>query len=240
MLAAARKHRRWPALVRDIGKLLVAMPLWKLQRVGPDRLDFLYEERLVDGAVVLRPGIAMFFQRQFQIVQALVQLAWLTFVQKLAPNSTLLGATGDLAEFLFGSERAGLSALIDGLKGLQLNRCFYCGRTFVDQLEVDHFVPWARYPRDLGHNFVLAHRTCNQSKADMLAAPAHLKRWIERNRTRETELQNIFSAARFIGDADASFSVTEWAYDHAERAGSLVWLRGRDMSRLSPEWRTLF
>ena len=239
-LTAARRHRRWPTLVREVGKVLVEMPLWKLQRVGPDRLDFLYEERLLDGAVVLRPGIAVFFQQQFPIVQALVQMAWLTFVQKLPPNRALLGSTGDLAEFLFGSERSGLGTLIEGLTGLQLNRCFYCARALADQVDVDHFVPWARYPRDLGHNFVLAHRTCNQSKADMLAAPSHLERWVERNRTRETELQQIFSAARFIGDADASLSVTEWAYDHAERAGSLVWLRGRETSRLSPEWRTLF
>src|SRR5688500_17197239 len=57
-LAAARRHRRWPTLVRSVSKVLVEMPLWKLQRVGPDRLDVFYEERLNDGAIVLRPGIA--------------------------------------------------------------------------------------------------------------------------------------------------------------------------------------
>ena len=35
---------------------------------------------------------------------------------------------------------------------------------------VDHFIPWRRYPLDLGHNFVLAHSACNSSKGDRLAA----------------------------------------------------------------------
>src|SRR5688572_28840645 len=144
----------------------------ELQRVGADRLDFLYEERLVDGAIVLRPGIAACFQQQFTVVQALVQMAWLTFVQKLPPNRPLLGATGDLAEFLFGAERAGIRAIVEGLSGLQQGRCFYCGRSMTERVAVDHFIPWSRYPRDLGHNFVLAHDSCNQSKRDMLAAPA--------------------------------------------------------------------
>src|SRR5688572_25388391 len=33
-LAAAQRHRKWRQLVRDVGKLLVVMPLWKLQLVG--------------------------------------------------------------------------------------------------------------------------------------------------------------------------------------------------------------
>src|SRR6185436_12848990 len=45
-LTAARRHARWKRLARSVGRLLVKMPLWKLQLVGRDRLDFLYEERL--------------------------------------------------------------------------------------------------------------------------------------------------------------------------------------------------
>jgi hypothetical protein len=35
---------------------------------------------------------------------------------------------------------------------------------------VDHFIPWSRYPADLGHNFVLAHDRCINAKSDYLAA----------------------------------------------------------------------
>ena len=239
-LAAARAHRGWSRLVADIGKLLVTMPLWKLQRVGAHRLDFLYEERLVDGGIVLRPGVAAAFKRQFPIVQALVQMAWITFVQKLPPNRALLGTTGDLAEFLFGAERAGLRAIVEGLTDLQDGACFYCARAMRESVAVDHFIPWSRYPRDLGHNFVLVHATCNQHKRDMLAAPAHLERWVNRTTQHGRRLEEIFDAARFVCDADASMSVAEWSYQNAARAGALLWVRGSETCNLSDEWRRSF
>jgi 5-methylcytosine-specific restriction endonuclease McrA len=45
------------------------------------------------------------------------------------------------------------------------------------ELEVDHFIPFSLYPRDLMHNFVLACPSCNRSKSDSLAARVHLDRW---------------------------------------------------------------
>lgn len=238
-LAAARRHALWTRLVRQISKVLDAMPLWRLQLAGTDRLDFMYEERLIDGAVVLRPGVTAFFKEHFGVVQALVQMGWLSFVQSLPPNRELLGTTGDLADFLFGSDRAALRSIMNGLRDLQRNACFYCGRALGSATEVDHFIAWSRYPRDLAHNFVLADRTCNRNKAEMLAAPDHLERWLKRNRGEEG-LREIFAKAPFLIDADASYSVTEWAYDHAERAGSNVWVHGNETSRLSPEWRKWF
>jgi hypothetical protein len=227
-------------LVGHIRRLLVTMPLWKLQRVGSDRLDFLYEERLIAGEIVLRPGIADCFKQQFMIVQAVVQMSWLNFVQKLPPNRNLLGATGDLAEFLFGAERAGLRTIVDGLNELQANLCFYCSRRMQEAVAVDHFIPWSRYPRDLAHNFVLAHATCNAAKRDMLAATPHLERWVERTIAQSATLTQIFECARFVHDADASVSVTEWSYENAARSKSLVWVRGKETCALSEEWRRLF
>lgn len=46
-----------------------------------------------------------------------------------------------------------------------------------NDVEVDHFIPFARYANDLGHNFVAAHRTCNNNKRDFLAAQQHRERW---------------------------------------------------------------
>lgn len=239
-LASARRHVDWRPLVRDIARLLVKMPLWKLQRVGADRLDFLYEERLVDRAIVLRPGVPAFFQQQFGVVQALVQMAWLTFIQKLPPNRQLLGAKGDLAEFLFGAERAGLKAIVDGLREVQAGRCFYCQRAIANGPAVDHFIPWSRYPRDLGHNFVLAHVTCNANKRDMLAAPLHLERWVSRALGEQKVLRQILETARFVPDADASMSVVEWSYQNAERAGAAVWVRARETCSLTADWHRVF
>jgi 5-methylcytosine-specific restriction endonuclease McrA len=240
-LSRARNHRQWKALVRSISRLLVEMPLWKLQRVGADKLDFLYAEAIVDSGIVLRPGVAECFRQQFTVVQALVQMAWLSFVQQLPANRPVLGTTGDLADFLFGSERGGLSAIVGGLRDLQHGECFYCRGRLHETVEVDHFIPWSRYPRDLGHNFVLAHGACNHDKRDMLAAPAHLTRWVERNDNYNAALQQIFDEARFLYDMDASLTVAEWSYETAERAGALVWVRKQGQTaRLSGEWRQLF
>ncbi len=240
-LAAARDHPRWGALVRSIARLLVEMPLWKLQRVGADKLDFLYEETIVDEGIILRPGIADCFRQQFTVVQALVQMAWLSFIQRLPANRPVLGSTGDLADFLFGSERSGLSAIVSGLRDLQHGECFYCQSRLQETVEVDHFIPWSRYPRDLGHNFVLAHGSCNQDKRDMLAAPVHLERWVERNDNDDTALRQIFDEARFVCDLDASLTVAEWCYETAERSGALVWVKKKGQTtRLTPEWRRPF
>jgi len=240
-LAAARKHSRWAALVHSISRLLVRMPLWKLQRVGADKLDFLYEEAIVDSGIVLRPGIAECFRRQFTVVQALVQMAWLSFIQRLPANRPVLGTTGDLADFLFGSERSGLSAIVGGLRDLQHGVCFYCQGRLHDTVEVDHFIPWSRYPRDLGHNFVLTHGSCNLDKRDMLAAPEHLARWIYRIDNESATLLQIFDEARCPYDADASLTVAEWSYETAERAGALVWVRKKGQTaHLSGEWRRFF
>ena len=240
-LAVARRHARWTQLVRGVGRLLVEMPLWKVQLVGRERLDFLYEERLVAGGIVLRPGIAACFCAQFNIVKALVQTAWLTFVQQLPTNRPVLGSTTDLAEFLFGAERAGLTVIAAGLRDLQMGSCFYCGTALREASAVDHFIPWSRYPLDLGHNFVLAHASCNHDKRDMLAATGHLERWIRRNDAEDKTLSQVFSAARFPFDADASSSIALWAYENAERAQALLWVRCRGhTSRLSGPWRDWF
>ena len=49
-LAATRGARGWRALVRDVGRTVVTMPLWKLQTVGSERDEFLYRQaEFADG-----------------------------------------------------------------------------------------------------------------------------------------------------------------------------------------------
>lgn len=74
--------------------------------------------------------------------------------------------------------------LLDVQKGV----CLYCRKPLSKQSQVDHFVPWSRYPADLGHNFVLAHDKCNNAKSDFLAAENHLAAWMKRNPEHQAEL----------------------------------------------------
>ena len=239
-LSVARRDRRWPALVQSICRLLVEMPLWRLQLVGADRMEFLYKEELVDGGILLRPDVARCFREQFPVVQALVQMAWLTFVQRLPANQALLGSTGDLVDFLFGSQRSALKALVSGLRDIQHGDCFYCRTRMHDKVAVDHFIPWSRYPRDLEHNFVLAHDSCNLDKRDMLAAPRHLERWVDRNTRDDIAVRQILNEARFMHDLDASYTVAEWQYEMTQRVGGLVWVAKKGVTeRLDAAWRDI-
>src|SRR5262249_46135507 len=49
---------RWSELVAGVDQVVRTMPLWKLQTVGDERLDFLYEN--LDGGtrITLKPGVA--------------------------------------------------------------------------------------------------------------------------------------------------------------------------------------
>ena len=58
---------------------------------------------------------------------------------------------------------------------------------------MDHFIPWWRYPADLGHNFALAHAECSRKKSDHLAAE--------------------FDGIRTRHDLQASWKIARWQVD---------------------------
>lgn len=122
------------------------------------------------------------------LIEHSVRSAWLRFV--LRCNQGLLGASAQLEEFLFPTSRGALDGWRPILRELQRGECFYCEDSIGDLGAVDHFLPWTRYARDLGPNFVLAHCVCNSRKSDHLAAVGHLERWCRRNHDQRTFLEN--------------------------------------------------
>ena len=235
--AQARRSRRWTALVRRARKILLDQPLWRLQRVGPQTLACFYDQQLHDEAIVLKPGVPACFRALYGTVQAIVQLAWLRYVQSLPRNQALIGAGHDVADFLFGADRSVLTPLREGLADLQHGDCFYCQAALRGQSEVDHFIPWAHYSRDLGRNFVLAHRACNHSKRDLLADVPHLEQWAGRNVTAGNALKELFERIHMQHEADTFMRVAEWRYSSVEEAGGLVWSRKEELVPLSANWR---
>ncbi len=175
-----RDAEAWNRLVRDVDATVRRMPLWKLQTVGDTTIPFLYQNDPDPNArqITLKPGVAWCLRAYHELVTSLVQGAWLRFVQRRNPG---LSAGADLSSFLFGSDRASLTAYVAPLMDVQGGKCLYCDEAVRSHPVVDHFVPWSRYPVDLGHNFVLAHGRCNADKSDLLGAERHLHRWVERN-----------------------------------------------------------
>jgi 5-methylcytosine-specific restriction endonuclease McrA len=184
---------RWSGLVTEVDQVVRTMPLWKLQTVGQERLDFPYENLDRGNRIALKPGVAYCLRAFYELLRDLIQGAWVRFVQKV--NANKLGSITDLGTFLFGEERAGLEAYRPILMDVQHGMCMYCERNLSRQTQVDHFIPWSRYPADLGHNFVLAHDKCNNAKADYLAAEKHLAAWAERNRLHQEELRTRLQEA---------------------------------------------
>ncbi|OGQ83679.1 MAG: hypothetical protein A3F90_06450 [Deltaproteobacteria bacterium RIFCSPLOWO2_12_FULL_60_19] len=227
---------KWRRLVQMVAAKIDEQPLWKLQRVGDEYLEFLYPNARQSDSVVLKVGVAFCFRRFHSLIGDLVRGAWARYVRRF--NHNILGTTTDLHEFLFGTERLPLGNYIPILWELQNGSCFYCGHLLKrESSNVDHFIPWAVYPFDLGHNFVLAHdRPCNSKKSDMLASAEHLNKWAERNSMFREELRRRFDAAHLVYDLKVSARVTYWAYRQTFSANGLTWRRGEELVHLPSNW----
>ncbi len=228
----------WSALVSQVDRVVREMPLWKLQTVGGERLEFLYENLDTGKQITLKPGVAYCFRAFYELVRDLIEGAWVRFVQKV--NANRLGNVTDLGTFLFGQERACLDAYRPILFDVQKGVCLYCQKALSKQSQVDHFIPWSRYPADLGHNFILAHDKCNNAKSDHLAAESHLATWIERNREYQIELKERLTASALPCDLTASVQIAKWVYQQIERANGQVWVSEKELRHLDPSWAACF
>jgi 5-methylcytosine-specific restriction endonuclease McrA len=239
-LAAVMKQPEiWNNLRRNTAAVVRIMPLWKLQTVGRERLDFLYENTDAGKTIDLRPGVAYCFRRFHALISDLVRGAWVRYVRQ--QNLNILGEAADLNEFLFGSERAALAVVRPVLIDIQERQCFYCNeRLSPASTHVDHFIPWARYPVDLGHNFVLADRRCNSQKRDRLPAYNYLAAWTERNLQYGDQIGTAMEERGIVSELAASNRVAQWAYAQTESAGGLTWLRADELVPLAVGWRSLF
>jgi 5-methylcytosine-specific restriction endonuclease McrA len=198
------------------------------------RLDFLYEN--LDGAnrITLKPGVAFCLRAFYELLRDLIQGAWVRYVQKVKANK--LGSVTDLGTFLFGQERASLDVYRPILMDVQHGTCLYCQKNLSKQSQVDHFIPWSRYPADLGHNFVLAHDKCNNAKSDHLAAENHLAAWNERNNEHQAILQARLVEAALPCDLAATVQIVKWVYQQTEKANGQVWVEKKVLQHLSSTW----
>ena len=128
------------------------------------------EMRLIDDAGEHLAALA-------GLLRPVVEREWLQFVA--SRNDADLEELR-LQQFLFGSQRVGLGALVEPLLAVQAGRCFYCDEPGSGNWEVDHYLPWARLPDNKLDNLVLAHARCNNDKRAALAALSHLLHWMQR------------------------------------------------------------
>lgn len=225
-IAAARRHPGWQSLLTSITRTVRDQPIRYLQNVGGQSVVFLFEIGSARSSVTLLPGVGFALRRFQSLVLRLAQTSWVRHVRENPRNMSLIGEAGDLEAFLFEQSRQTLAAARDVLTEAQGGYCFYCVRSVIGG-DVDHFIPWVRYPRDLAENFVLAHASCNRAKSDMLAAVSHAAKWQERNNL-ERSLFEKLTAVGLVSDLPAISAVARWAYGEAARTGARLWVARGD------------
>lgn len=222
-LYKARSEPEYGPLLSKVAAIVSAQPLTYLQNFGGTTDPFLYE-RPSRGSVVLRPGVAYCLRRFHPLVQQLARSHWVNHIKANRRNQGILGEAGDLEDFLFGSSRQSLAIVGASLRKLDGPQCFYCGQG-LQEADVDHFIPFVLYPRDLAHNFVLAHPYCNRSKSDSLAAKVHLQRWLDRLMVKSSQLGEIGMAAGVAVDGATMHRVAAWGYANAHAAQARAWVK---------------
>lgn len=217
--------------VRVVERNFVRYPVDLLQRVGAESRPFLYTvddgpDRRVTGSLrMLRflPGAGDELLRLAPLVRPLIELHWARMVADINGASLL---EDRLRAHLFGVDRVTFPESIRaGLADLQAGRCFYCGERLGRATEVDHFVPWSRWPNDVVENLVLADR-CNGSKRNHLAAAGHVERWAGRLVAQAGDLGSIAAASNWVSEPSRSLGLARAAYAHVP-AGTPLW-DGRD------------
>lgn len=234
----ARSHPAYAALLSEVSDTVSKQPLNFLQNFGGSTDAFLYE-RSGRGQIRLKIGVTFHLRRYHALIQDLVRSRWLGFIRANRVNRSILGEADDLEEFLFETSRRSLALMGEGLRKLEGALCFYC-RQSLREADVDHFVPFVHYARDLAHNFVLAHPECNRSKSDTLAGKDHLERWLERIEMRRDAIAEIGIDAGIVVDAAVCRRVAAWGYDNAAMAGGQAWLRARLYEPIDVSYGWLF
>lgn len=248
-------REQFERLVHSVEWKLIQMPLPRVQYFGRTHDEFLYSiewDRSVrkgevseyqrtgsgsfDNRILLQPGVGESLVLLNGLLRPLIHRQWTAMVAQMNGMEE-----SRLEEFLFGARRIPLDPVRPGLREFQENRCFYCedplrnsGRK---RPEVDHFIPWARYPNNAIENLVVAHERCNGRKRDFLAAPEHLGRWQERLGPKlrsAPELEDVAGDVGWESAPERSVSVTRAIYLRLP-AGAQLWQRGQEFVEAVPE-----
>lgn len=231
---AARLPDELESCLDTVETTVARYPLRLLQVVGREHRPFLYDIEWGEsvalralhapggGQVRFRPGAGDHLLRLAPLVRPLVELHWTRMVARL---NRLAVEEERLHQHLFGAERAAFpAALRAGLVDLHGSTCFYCDRPLRSRVELDHFIPWSRWPNDAIENLVPADR-CNARKRDYLPALAHVERWADRLTHHGSDLATIGSTASWESDAHRSLALVRSCYAHLP-AGTPLWLQG--------------
>ena len=229
-LNSARNSKAFKKLVTSVAGTVANQPINYLQNIGGEALPFLYERHA--SSITLKKGVAYCLRRFQPLIQQLARSRWADYIKKNVKNIPILGEKDDLNSFLFETSRKTLGLVCKELKLVYGYKCFYCNKASTE-LEVDHFIPFSLYPRDLMHNFVLACPSCNRSKSDSLAAKIHLDKWAELTTKNSEAIAKIGEQVGVSSNLETSLAITKWGYGAVQQDQNCLWLRPNTYEKLS-------
>lgn len=225
--AHAFNKQKWDSTLKDIARTIKTYPAKHLQSAKNNtQREFLYHYNAKSKEIVLNAGIAYCLAKFSKIIHKLCQQYWSEFVRKNRHNQEYFNEDLDLYYFLFNQSRQSLNALVPLLTDIQKGQCFYCHNSIKGTPEVDHFIPWSKYPIDTLHNFVLADHKCNNSKRDFLAEERFYDSWLIRNDDYGKLIGSEGKSLGFISNIQRSETISQWAYQVAIEHSDLVWSPG--------------
>ena len=211
----------WTSKINSIVTTIWQNPVFYLQE---DTNQFIYTYSDKESLTLTKEAHVCLRKFSEYIIQY-AKNGWMTHLKTNTKNQQILNTDSDLESFLFGASRETLIQLRPLLMEYQQGKCFYCARNLGGNTnaDVDHFIPWKKYSRNIAENLVLACPTCNRSKSDMLAGKTHLENWLLKavnNPQRNHEIHGL----GYISDMECNLRISNWAYRNAATANSNAWL----------------
>jgi len=199
----------YQSFIHKIEWKLIEMPLPKLQRIAGHYSPFIYQinwsddvkkahafqrgglyAQGFDNRLHLQPNVGRYFATLNSLLRPLIYRQWAAMVARINKLDD-----ARLEAHLFGFDRISTTRTRGFLQDMQENKCFFCQSELNGGTDVDHFIPWARYPNNCLENLVLAHRKCNAAKKHHLASQRHLENWLLRFQNADLR-GNFIDAAR--------------------------------------------
>lgn len=222
-LGRAKQSSEFKRLISAVSTTVSGQPVKYFQNIGGGTDAFVYARK--HGGLILNPGVSSHLRKFHGLILYMARDGWIRHIKSIKSNNALLGQKDDLHSFLFESSRKALTIVGNNLSKLTNKKCFYCRGDIHDTPDVDHFIPFSMYGRDIAQNFVLAHASCNRSKSDVLGAKPHLENWLEQLNRHQDDISQIALDAGLISDQSTILSVAKWSYQQGYDTGSHAWIK---------------
>lgn len=237
-LERAKRSTGYRRLLSAVAQTVAKQPVTYFQNIAGQSDPFVFE-RSAKG-LTLKPGVASHLRKFHGLIQSMVQDRWVRHIKRNRRNAAILGHKDDLHGFLFETSRNTLQLVGAELSKLFGQRCFYCASRINGTPDVDHFIARALYGVDIAQNLVLAHPSCNRSKSDLLAARAHVGRWLEQITKHDDDVQQIALDTGVRSDSQTIVAVAQWSYQQGFEAGAHAWVAKGRFEAVDQEYLALF